>query len=69
MNATNILESVSIIIAAWTVIISITAWRREYIGKRNLELAEEILCVILRIPRRDTRDQKPIWLYRRGFYT
>ena len=45
MNATNILESVSIIIAAWTVIISITAWRREYIGKRNLELAEEILAL------------------------
>lgn len=45
MDIANILESVSIIIAAWSVIISLNAWRREYIGKRNLELAEEILAL------------------------
>jgi len=40
---TNILESISIIIAAWAVIIGVNAWRREYVGKRRLELAEEVL--------------------------
>ena len=45
MDAANIIESISIIIAAWAVILGITAWRREFIGKRNLELAEDILAL------------------------
>ncbi len=45
MDATNIIESISIIIAAWAIIIGVTAWRREYVGKRNLELAEEVLSM------------------------
>ena len=45
MDVTNILESISIIIAAWAVIIGVNAWRREYIGKRKLELAEEVLAL------------------------
>lgn len=51
MEIANVIESFSIIIAAWTVIISLTAWRREYIGKRNLELAEDILSLFY-----ETRD-------------
>ena len=45
MDATNIIQSISIIIAAWAIIIGVTAWRREYVGKRNLELAEEVLSL------------------------
>ncbi len=45
MDVTNILESVSLIFAAWTVIIGVNAWQREYIGKRKLELAEEVLAL------------------------
>ena len=45
MNVTNILESVSLIIVAWAVIIGVNAWRREYVGKRRLELAEEVLSL------------------------
>ncbi len=45
MDVTNILESISLIVAAWTVIIGVNAWRREYIGKRKLELAEEVLVL------------------------
>lgn len=43
MNAAEIIQSISIIIAAWSVIIGVNAWRREYVGKRKLELAEEVL--------------------------
>lgn len=43
MDAANILSSVSLIIAAWTVIISVNAWRREYIGKSDFELVEDVL--------------------------
>ena len=45
MDVTNILESISIIIAAWAVIIGVNAWRREYVGKRKIELAEEVLAL------------------------
>ena len=45
MTAADILESISIIIAAWTVIIGVNAWRREFIGKRRIELAEEVLAL------------------------
>lgn len=45
MDAINIIESISIIIAALTLIIGVSAWRREYIGKRNFEIAEEVLSL------------------------
>jgi hypothetical protein len=45
MDFTNILQSISVIIAAIVVIISVNAWRREYIGKRNVDLAEEVLAL------------------------
>jgi hypothetical protein len=45
MDVANILASISLIIAAWTVIIGVNAWRREYVGKRRLELAEEVLAL------------------------
>ena len=45
MDFTNILQSISVIIAAIVVIIGVNAWRREYIGKRNVDLAEEVLAL------------------------
>ncbi|MGD0383316.1 MAG: hypothetical protein ABSA77_07350 [Thermoguttaceae bacterium] len=39
----NVLQSVSIIIASGVAIYGINAWKREYIGKKRLELAEEVL--------------------------
>jgi hypothetical protein len=45
MTAADILESISLIIAAWTVIIGVNAWRHEFIGKRRIELAEEVLAL------------------------
>jgi hypothetical protein len=40
----NILQSVSIILACWAVIAGIDAWKREFIGKRRIELAESVLA-------------------------
>jgi hypothetical protein len=45
MTVADILESISLIIAAWTVIIGVNAWRHEFIGKRRIELAEEVLAL------------------------
>ena len=49
MDVVGILESISVIFASlivsFTVIFGVNAWRREYIGKRKLELAEEVLAL------------------------
>lgn len=49
MDAVKILESIAVIfaslIASGTVIYGVKAWRREYIGKRKIELAEEVLAL------------------------
>lgn len=39
----DILQSVSIIVTCLTIILGIDAWRREFIGKRKIELAEDVL--------------------------
>ncbi|BAS32090.1 hypothetical protein [Dehalococcoides mccartyi] len=45
MVIANIIASISIIIAAVTFIWGINAWRREHVGKRKIELAEETLAL------------------------
>ena len=49
MDIASILESASVIIAsaiaAFTVIYGVNAWRREYLGKRKIELAEDVLAL------------------------
>jgi hypothetical protein len=43
LDVVSILESVSITVAAWTAVWGINAWRREFVGKKRIELAEEVL--------------------------
>lgn len=49
MPVVNILQSISVIvtsvIASVIMIYGITTWRREYTGKRKIELAEEVLTL------------------------
>ena len=42
---TEFLRDISLILASWTAIYGIDSWRREYRGKRKMELAEEALCL------------------------
>lgn len=39
----DVLQSISVIFACWAVVAGIGAWRREFVGKRRIELAEETL--------------------------
>jgi len=39
----DILQSLSIIVACLSIILGIDAWRHEFIGKRKIELAEDVL--------------------------
>lgn len=41
----QVVESAAIILAASVGVYSVDAWRREHIGKRRLELAEEVLAL------------------------
>ena len=45
MLAVDILQGVSVIVAALVALYGVTAWRREYVGKKQLELAEEVLAL------------------------
>lgn len=45
MDWIKILQQVSILIGIWVAIYGIDAWRREHIGKRQLELAEDTLAL------------------------
>jgi len=45
MDWSELFKNISIIIAAWTAVYSIDQWRREHRGKRQAELAEEVLSL------------------------
>ena len=40
----SIVQALSILFACWAVIAGIDAWKREFIGKRRIEIAEQILA-------------------------
>ena len=40
---TAIAQAVSVMFACWAIISGVDAWKREFIGKRKIELAEEVL--------------------------
>lgn len=44
-----ILQAIAIISACWAIISGVGAWKREYIGKRKIELAEEALATFFEI--------------------
>lgn len=45
MNWIEIITQVSLLVGIWAAIASISAWRREHIGKRQVELAEDTLAL------------------------
>ena len=46
-DALDLLQSTSIVFAALMAAYGLDAWRREYVGKRKMELAEEVLALCL----------------------
>jgi len=41
----DLIQSISIILTCATIILGVDAWRREFVGKRKIELAEDILIL------------------------
>ena len=40
----TIAQTVAIVSACWAIISGVGAWKREFIGKRKIELAEQVLA-------------------------
>jgi hypothetical protein len=45
----SISQAVAIISACWAIISGVGAWKREFIGKRKIELAEEVLATFFEL--------------------
>lgn len=45
MDVISLIRDLSVLLAAWTAIYGIDSWRREFRGKRDIELAEEVLAL------------------------
>lgn len=48
-DVVDIVESCAVIIAAVVAVVGIDAWRREHVGKRRIELAEEVLAMFYEV--------------------
>ncbi len=48
-NLATITQALAIISACWAIISGVGAWKREFIGKRKIELAEETLATFFEI--------------------
>ena len=45
MSITDLLTAISVAIAAIAFVLGINAWKREFVGKRRIELAENVLAL------------------------
>lgn len=46
-NIAFIAQTVSIVSACWAIISGVGAWKREFIGKRKIEIAEQVYSEFL----------------------
>ncbi len=49
MSTPNVITSVSVMIAALSFVSGVSAWKREFIGKRQIELAESVLAMFYEV--------------------
>lgn len=45
MESSEVLKNISLIVASWSVFVGVNAWRREFVGKRRIEVAENALVL------------------------
>jgi hypothetical protein len=64
MNAEQTLElihHISVIVASGVAIFGVSAWKREFKGKRDIELAENVLELFYRVERAIEAIRCPLW--------
>ena len=57
----QIIRDIAVIIASFAAILGISAWKREFKGKRDMELAEDVLCLFYRAYRAIEAIRFPIY--------
>ena len=49
LTIAEIAQAVAIIAACWAIVSGVGAWKREFLGKRQIELAEEVLATFFEV--------------------
>ena len=49
IDLATIAQAIAVIAACWAIISGVGAWKREFIGKRKIELAEDTLAAFFEI--------------------
>jgi hypothetical protein len=62
----ELVSKIAVIAASAAAIWGINAWRREFKGKRDIELAEDVLCLFYRAERAIEAIRFPMWDLREG---
>jgi hypothetical protein len=60
-DISQIISSIAITVASLVAIWGINAWKREFRGKRDMELAEDVLCLFYRAERAIEAIRYPIY--------
>ena len=55
----NLIEAISVILVCWAAISGIGAWKREFIGRRKIELAEDVLATFFEVKDAIARIRSP----------
>jgi len=66
VNILQVMSHIAVIAASVVAIWGINAWRREFKGKRDIELAEDVLCLFYRAERAIEAIRFPIYNLREG---
>jgi hypothetical protein len=64
LTLAEIAQATSVVVACWSIFAGIGAWKREFIGKRRIELAEEVLAKFFEV--RDVTNLVRFPGYREG---
>jgi len=57
----QVIRDVAVLVASIVTILGISAWKREFRGKRDMELAEDVLCLFYRAERAIEAIRFPIY--------
>ena len=63
---TAIVQAVGVIFACWAIVSGVDAWKREFVGKRKIELAEAVLSKFFEVKDAVAFIRNPFSTLRRG---
>ena len=61
LETLQVIRDISVVATSIVAILSISAWKREFKGKRDMELAEEVLCLFYKAERAIEAIRYPLY--------